>query len=165
MQEYYVYLNMPSYLRQWFIHRHGGIEPVHLLHGSIETKLLTRLTVPLPRGVLPWQKKEGDLAVCIPYRKSHDPRYFNHITELGKKIIVDRAKDDFGIDLWYFLEELVKKSGQQKDLIYAFMEQRGIQEDGTCWDSIAKIYQRRRKQYYDREYHKKNRTSIQVILK
>ena len=54
MSEYCIYLKMPSYLRQWFIHRHGG---------------------------------------------------------------------------------------------NLFMEQRGIHEDGTCWDAIAKIYQRLRKNY------------------
>ena len=53
MSEYCVYLKMPSYLRQWFIHRHGGSNPVNLIRGSIESKLLQRATVPLPAGVLP----------------------------------------------------------------------------------------------------------------
>ena len=44
---------MPSYLRQWFIHRHGGGSPVTLIRGSVESKLLQRATVPLPEGVLP----------------------------------------------------------------------------------------------------------------
>ena len=51
MSEYCVYLKMPSYLRQWFIHRHGGSNPVNLIRGSIESKLLQRATVPLPAGV------------------------------------------------------------------------------------------------------------------
>ena len=51
MSEYCVYLKMPSYLRQWFIHRHGGNNPVNLIRGSIESKLLQRATIPMPHGI------------------------------------------------------------------------------------------------------------------
>ena len=81
---------MPSYLRQWFIHRHGGNDPVTLRRGSIESKLLQRVTVQLPKGSLPDRKQEGDVAIQIPYSKSHDPRYYNHITETGKRAMLDR---------------------------------------------------------------------------
>ena len=165
MSDFCVYLKMPSYLRQWFVHRHGGSEPVHLLRGSIEGKMLTRLTVPLPDGTTPPRQQDNELAVCIPYSKSHDPRRYNHITDLGKKILIDRAKADFDIDLWYFLHDLGNLKGQQKEWILAFMEQRGIREDGSCWDSIAKIYQRLRKIYYDRDFHKKKYTATKAILK
>ena len=33
---------MPSYLRQWFIHQHGGSEPVKLNRFSPESDLLSR---------------------------------------------------------------------------------------------------------------------------
>ena len=48
MSDYCIYLKLPSYLRQWFIHRHSGEEPVNLRRGSIESKMLQRATVPLP---------------------------------------------------------------------------------------------------------------------
>jgi hypothetical protein len=44
-------------------------------------------------------------------------------------------------------------------LIYLFMEQRGILEDGSCWDSIAKIYQRLRKNYLTNQCKRKKSTS------
>lgn len=40
MSDYLVYIKMPSYLRQWFVHRHSGSEPVVLRQGSIESKLI-----------------------------------------------------------------------------------------------------------------------------
>lgn len=147
MSEYCVYLKMPSYLRQWFIHRHGGNNPVSLIRGSVESKLLQRATVPQPSGVLPPRQGEGEVAVCIPYSKSHDPRTYNYITETGKRALIARIKDDFDLDVWDFLHDFGKVGTQQKDLIFLFMEQRGIHEDGSCWDSIAKIYQRLRKNY------------------
>jgi hypothetical protein len=157
MSDFCVYLKMPSYLRQWFIHRHGGSHPVELIRGSIESKLLQRATVPQPAGVLPHRQQEDEVAVCIPYSKSHDPRTYNHITETGKRALLGRIKDDFDIDVWEYLHDFGKVGTQQKDLIFLFMEQRGIREDGSCWDSIAKIYQRLRKNYLTNNSRKSSR--------
>jgi len=121
--------------------------PVKLIRGSIESKMLQRATVQLPPNMAPLKQQEGEVAVCIPYNKSHDPRVYNHITETGKRVMVERIKDDFDLDLWDYLHDFGKIGRQQKDLIYLFMEQRGIREDGSCWDAIAKIYQRLRKVY------------------
>ena len=148
MSNYCIYLKMPSYLRQWFIHRHGGSDPVQLIRGSIESKLLQRATVKMPDGVMPPRQQEGEVAINIPYSKSHDPRIYNYITETGKRALIQRIKDDFDLDVWEYLHDFGKVGSQQKDLIYLFMEQRGIKEDGTCWDAIAKIYQRLRKNYF-----------------
>ena len=156
MSEFCIYLKMPSYLRQWFIHRHGGNDPVTLRRGSIESKMLQRATVPQPPGTFPAKKQEGEVAIQIPYSKSHDPRYYNHITETGKRALLNCIKDDFDIDVWEYLHDFGKIGRQQKDLIYLFMEQRGILEDGTCWDAIAKIYQRLRNLYLDRIKHQKS---------
>lgn len=147
MSDYCVYLRLPSYLRQWFIHRHSGEEPVDLIRGSIESKMLQRATVQLPYGESPARKQDGETAIRIPYSKSHDPRTYNHITKTGKSALLCRIKEDFDIDVWEFLHDFGKVGQQQKDLIYLFMEQRGIKEDGTCWDAIAKIYSRLRKNY------------------
>ena len=158
MSEFCVYLKMPSYLRQWFIHLPGGNEPVVLRRGSIESKLLQRATVLQPSTALPAKKQEGEVAVCIPYSKSHDPRYYNHITETGKKAMVDLIKNNFDMDLWLYLHDFGKICQQQKNIIYLFMEQRGILEDGTCWDSIAKIYQRQRNIYLTKIRQKNSTT-------
>jgi hypothetical protein len=158
MSDFCVYLKMPSYLRQWFIHRHGGSHPVSLIRGSIESKLLQRATIPQPEGVLPPRQQEDEVAVCIPYSKSRDPRTYNYITETGKRALLARIKDDFDIDVWDYLHDFGKIGKQQKDLICLFMEQRGIKEDGSCWDSIAKIYQRLRKNYLSNICHKQKKS-------
>lgn len=150
---------MPSYLRQWFIHRHGGGTPVTLIRGSVESKLLQRATVPQPDGVMPARQQDDEVAVYIPYSKSHDPRTYNYITETGKNALLGRIKDDFDIDVWDYLHDFGKIGRQQKDLIYLFMEQRGIREDGTCWDAIAKIYQRMRNVYLANNRKKSQKSS------
>ncbi len=125
MSEFCIYLKMPSYLRQWFIHRHGGNDPVTLRRGSIESKMLQRATVPQPPGTFPAKKQEGEVAIQIPYSKSHAPRYYNHITDTGMRALLNCIKDDFDIDVWEYLHDFGKIGRQQKDLIYLFMEQRG----------------------------------------
>ena len=165
MSEYCVYLKMPSYLRQWFIHRHGGNNPVQLIQGSIESKVLQRATVKLPENILPPRLQEGEVAIKLPYSKAHDPRTYNYLTAAGKSSMLVMIKSDFDIDLWNFLHDLGKLTRiQQKELIHLFMEQRGIKEDGTCFDAIAKIYQRLRNIYKTDENRKNRRKSLRQNL-
>ena len=159
MSEYQVYIKMPSCLRQWFIHRHGGSEPVKLIKGSIESKLLKIALVKQPENVVIRTKMPDEVAVCIPYSKARDPRTYNFITETGKRALIANVKNSFDVDCWNFLHDFGAITMQQKDLIYLYMEQHGIIEDGSCWDSIAKNYQRLRKNYLTRECkHRKKAT-------
>ena len=153
--EYYIYLKMPSYLKQWLIFRHGGKDPVSLIRGSIESKLLQRVTVPLPEGSIPQKKKEDEVAIVIPYNKHHDPRTYNYITETGKRCMVQLIKNAFDVEVWEFLHDFGKIGKKQKDLIYLFMEQHGIKENGSDWDAIAKIYQRLRNIYLTKSRRQK----------
>lgn len=142
-----MYVKMPSYLAQWLIHRHGGNTPISFLRGSVESKMLQRVTVQLPKGELPLRQQEGEVAIVIPFSKSHDPRTYNHITETGKRCLVQMVKNAFDVEVWEFLHDFGKIGKKQKDLIYLFMEQHGIEETGSDWDAIAKIYQRLRNIY------------------
>ena len=155
MSDYHIYIKMPSYLRQWFIHRHSGTDPVRLNNGSIESKLIKIALVKPPENSCPLRRKDGEIAVCIPYSKFRDPRTYNYITETGKRAFLENIKNAFDVDCWTFLHDFGKIGKQQKDLIYLYMEQRGIKEDGTCWDSIAKIYQRLRKNYLTNQCKRK----------
>ncbi|MDY4645120.1 hypothetical protein [Prevotella sp.] len=159
MSDYHIYIKMPPYLRQWFIHRHSGTDPVRLNNGSIESKLVKLAVVKPPVSAIPHRQQEDEVAICIPYSKMRDPRTYNHITETGKRALLENIKNSFDVDCWTFLHDFGKIGKQQKDLIYLFMEQRGILEDGSCWDSIAKIYQRLRKNYLTNQCKRKKSTT------
>lgn len=158
MSDYQIYIKMPSYLRQWFIHRHGGSEPVRLKNGSIESKIIKLAIVKQPESAIPQHKQEGEVAICIPYSAIRDPRIYNYITETGKKAILENVKNAFDVDCWTYLHDFGNIGRQQKDLIFLFMEQRDIKEDGTCWDAIAKTYQRLRKNYLSTKSRNKKLT-------
>lgn len=159
MSDFHIYIKMPSYLRQWFVHRHSGSEPVRLRKGSIESKLIKLAIVRPPETALPKRQQADEVAICIPYSMVRDPRTYNHITETGKRAFLENIKNSFDVDCWTFLHDFGKIGKQQKDLIYLYMEQRGIKEDGTCWDAIAKVYQRLRKNYLTNQCKKKNATT------
>ena len=58
MSDYHIYIKMPSYLRQWFVHRHSGTEPVRLRNGSIESKLIKLAVVKPPVSAVPTRQRE-----------------------------------------------------------------------------------------------------------
>ena len=89
MSDYHIYIKMPSYLRQWFVHRHSGTEPVRLRNGSIESKLIKLAVVKPPVSAIPTRQREDEVAICIPYSKTRDPRIYNHITDTGKRALLD----------------------------------------------------------------------------
>ena len=84
---------MPSYLRQWFVHRHSGTEPVRLRNGSIESKLIKLAVVKPPVSAIPTRQREDEVAICIPYSKTRDPRIYNHITDTGKRALLENVKN------------------------------------------------------------------------
>lgn len=147
MSEICIYIKMPSYLRQWLIHRHGGSEPVQLVRGSAESDFLKKSTTKLPDGFLPPRKQEDELAICIPYYKSHDPRTYNYLSPNGKNLLLEMLKNDFKVDLWEYLHDIDRCGSELNGLIYQFMELNGIKEDGTSSDTIKKIYQRKKNSY------------------
>ena len=147
MSQICIYLKMPSYLRQWLIHRHGGSEPISLVRGSAESDFLKKSTIKLPDGVMPPRQQEGELAISIPHYKCHDPRTYNYLSKNGKSCLLEMLKNDFKVDLWDYLHDIDRYGCELNGLVYQFMELRGIKEDGTNSDTIKKIYQRMKNSY------------------
>ena len=98
MSDFHIYIKMPSYLRQWFIHRHSGTDPMRLNNGSIESKLIKLAVVRPPECFVPHRQQEDEVAICIPYSKSRDPRTYNHITDTGKRALLENIKNAFDVD-------------------------------------------------------------------
>lgn len=114
MSDYHIYIKMPSYLRQWFVHRHSGTEPVRLRNGSIESKLIKLAVVKPPVSAIPTRQCEDEVAICIPYSKTRDPRIYNHITDTGKRALLENVKNSFDVDCWTFLHDFGRIGKQQE---------------------------------------------------
>ncbi len=155
MSKICIYIEMETYLAQWFIHEQGGETPVHLLRGSLESKILELYLQHRPDGVLP-ESAEGKLAIAIPSFRHKMPEVFNYLPKHATLALRGIIRNRFDVQLYTDLHNFGNITKRQDELIYAWMEKHGIELTETNWNAIAKRYQRQRKLYYMREFSKKN---------
>ncbi len=155
MSKICIYIEMETYLAQWFIHEQGGENPVHLLRGSLESKILELYLQRRPDGVLP-ESAEGKLAIAIPTFRHKTPEVFNYLPEHATLALRNIIRNRFDVQLYSDLHNFGNITKRQDELIFAWMEKHEIELTEKNWNAIAKRYQRQRKLYYMREFAKKN---------
>lgn len=76
-----VYLqNIEPYLKQWFIHEHGGEYPVSLVRGSVESCMLKQF-IEKRNEEEATNIDERTLAIYIPTFKDKDPRTYFYLPD------------------------------------------------------------------------------------
>ena len=152
-----VYLqNIEPYLKQWFINEHGGEYPVSLVRGSVESNMLMLfLENRKAQGVE--TINERTLAIYIPSYKKKDPRNFNFLPEKAKIALHKCIKNRFDVQMWQDLHQFDNLGLQIEEIIYAWMEQHGIEPTEMNWNAIAKRYQRKRRAYFNAILQKNKR--------
>lgn len=154
---------MASYLAQWFVFKYGGEQPVKLRKGSIEMILIERAMSLPPKDYIPPVHKEGEVEILLPYSDISDPRTRWYVSDHAKSALVSFIKKDFELDLWEFLHVFGNLMKMQKELIYLYMERRGIKESGTEWEAIKQIYSRLRKKMQTEESNKRRKNKCKKI--
>jgi len=190
MSEYCIYVSLPPYLAQWYAHHcrehhfiNSGVtcenawsldEPIVPIKDSYVSLVLKHY---LCRQPSPEQVKKDDaarkpratdikMAIALPYFKEKDPRVYNYIGPRVERILQDAIRESFKIDLWEELYEFEKIEDFQIDeLIYGYMENHHIADDGSNWDSIAKLYQRMKKTEIQKINRKNRRLKAQKNTK
>jgi len=183
MSEYTVYLHLPKYLAEWYAHHcrehhfmNNGVtyqnnwtldEPIVPIKDSYESLVLKHYIGRQPS--VEQQKKDEEhyvapndvrVAIALPYYKEKDPRTYNYLGPKAEAMLVKAIRDAFKIDLWEELYEFRKmRQFRQDEHILCYMENHHITDDGTAWDSIAKVYQRMRKTAIMKIYRKNRSTS------
>jgi hypothetical protein len=147
MSDFCVYIEMPPYLKDWFVHDSGGEYPVKLIRGSMESSLLETFLAPQPAGLLPELPGEGKVAICIPYFKRKDPRTYHYLSKQAKSAFLKLVQTRFDLQMWKELNKFGRIGKQLEDLIYAWMDKHDIAPTETNWNAIAKRYQRKRNIY------------------
>lgn len=151
-----IYIPLEDYISQWFVHEHGGEQPVHLTRGSVESKILEVFLTHRPAGEMPDVQQEGKTAIAIPSFRNRPPEVFNHLPRRALTSLLNCIRNRFDIQLWNDLHNFGKISKRQDELIYAWMEKHGIEPTETNWNAIAKRYQRQRTTYIKRQWSKKH---------
>ena len=158
-----VYLqNIEPYLKQWFIHEHGGEYPVSLVRGSVESCMLKQF-IEKRNEEEATNIDERTLAIYIPTFKDKDPRTYFYLPNRAKVALHKCIKNRFDIQMWQDLHQFSNLSLQIDDIIYAWMEKHGIELTETNWNAIAKRYQRKRRAYIDYNTKKSKRLQDKKI--
>lgn len=144
MSDIIIWIDMETYLRQWFIHDQGGQVPVRLTKGSPDSNLLyTFLQVP-PPGAPRETEREGAVPIIVPYYKYKDIRYNNYLGAHAKEQFYHEVRNRFLVELWHDLHRWGYIGKQKQELIYAWMAAHGIEDSETNYFAVQKIYQRLR---------------------
>lgn len=145
MSNYCIYLKLAPYLAQWFVHRHGGNEPVRLRRGSPESDIMQLFLSRRPDGVAPQCATDGATAIEVPYFRGKDPRVYTYMPERALAALANNIRVQFDVEMWADLHNFGNIGAEQQELIYAWMDKHGIECTETNWQAIAARYRRKRK--------------------
>lgn len=152
MSHYNVYINPPGYLAQWLRHEYWDEETGRVVfpRGSAPRVVMQSLLRKPPKG---W-KEVGtidSLKVEVPSMKGINASSFNYLSDAGKVALISACKKLFQAMLFNELHELFFQDVKITDIIYAFMERHGIENDPKHWETIRQMYARMRKKTFNNQ--------------
>ncbi len=142
-----IYISLSDYLAQWFVNDQGGNNPVKLRKGSVESGILEVFLQAPPEGYVPDLPGDGRLAIELPNFRHKDTRCCYHLPEKAREALADCIRTRFDLCMWDSLHRFSNILRRQDHLIYAFMEQHGIEINEANFCAIQKRYQRKRDIY------------------
>lgn len=146
MSDIVIFLKLEPYLAQWLMHEHGG-NPVVFPKNSAENDILELGLTLKPYLAIPNQPGDDKVPIAVPYFKSKDVRSYNYLPPSGRRALARCIRTRFVIALWNDLYRFGNIGKRKQDIIWAWMEARGIESTETNWNTIAKIYMRKRSVY------------------
>ena len=141
-----IYLQMEPYLAQWLKHTHGS-DPVVFPKNSTENDILEVNLTRTPPFAIPNVPGDDTIPIAVPYFKYKEVRGKHYLPKTARNELRRCIRSRFVIELWTDLFRFGYIGKQKQDLIWAWMEAHGIEATDTNWNTIAKIYDRKRKAY------------------
>lgn len=147
MSQFLLYLKIEPYLAQWLINEAGG-NPVKLRRGSSESDILERfLTTGATGRTGEISPSEANVSIFLPTFRDKDPRYYNYLPPRARKSLERNIYVRFRCQLWKELHTLANVDCPIGELVWAWMESHGIEDDPKNWETIRQMYYRQRKVY------------------
>ena len=146
MSKFTVSLKGPDYLIQWLRHEYWNPETsrIEFPRGSAPRVVLQTFLRKAPKDYQPVPDAKA-LPIEVPTIKGVNPASLNYLPECGRAALVSTCKKLFQNLVWSELHERFTQDVQITDIIYAFMERHGIENDPRNWEAIRQIYARLRK--------------------
>lgn len=145
MKDMLVYVEMPSYLREWLIYHYGN--PIRFPHHSLEHLVLLRNLRKRPKNARPEMEGRGQAAVVIPDNDYKRPEFYNYLGKYGRWEFVSSVRSLFLIDLWCGCSHLLASRMEINRGIDSWCACNGISLDGR--EAVRQIFYRARKRYRD----------------
>lgn len=147
------YIKLEPWLAQWLKHENG--EPVEFEKGSVEYRLLeVSLISSAPICNTP-RKEENCIEIKIPKFKNFENDKYYYLPCHGRKQLKKLIRSRFVLNLWEELHKFGSIGKKKMDIIYAFMEAKGIDQTESNFFALFKIYQRQRRYYLRKNAEKR----------
>lgn len=144
---------MPEYLREWVIFKFGK-EPISFPRGSVENDLIELGLTKLPENKSPDVDTEGKVSFEIPSFRYKKPGVYNYFPTSAKASLVRCLHSQFEVALFTELMKFKHIGSKKQDIIMTWMEANGITCSDRNFNSVVKIYQRKRKAYLQKKLRK-----------
>ena len=151
MSDIVIYLKLDQYLDQWLTHQHGG-NPVVFPKNSAENDILELGLTLKPYFAAPNEPGIDKVPISVPYFKSKDVRSYNYLPPKGRRALARCIRTRFVISMWNDLFKFGNIGKRKQDIIWTWMEAHGIEATDTNWNTIAKIYMRKRSVYRKQQW-------------
>lgn len=151
MSDIVIYLKLDPYLAQWLTHEHGG-NPVVFPKNSAENDILELGLTLKPYLAAPNEPGIDKVPISVPYFKSKDVRSYNYLPPKGRRALARCIRTRFVISMWNDLFKFGNIGKRKQDIIWTWMEAHGIEATDTNWNTIAKIYMRKRSVYRKQQW-------------
>lgn len=165
MNEFLIYLCLPPYLAQWYAHECTQLHyrdkavcpreiyqfptPVVPIHGSQEADVIQMHLTKQPSDVPAKAPADATIAIAIPSFPYKPVAYYNYMPQSGLEHLADTIRYRFKVELFEDIHEARRKVPQSRIdlLINAWMDDHCIENNDTNFNTLLKIYQRRRDVY------------------
>ena len=151
MSDIVIYLKLDPYLAQWLTHEHGG-NPVVFPKNSAENDILELGLTLKPYFAAPNEPGIDKVPISVPFFKSKDVRSYNYLPPKGRRALARCIRTRFVISMWNDLFKFGNIGKRKQDIIWTWMEAHGIEATDTNWNTIAKIYMRKRSVYRKQQW-------------
>lgn len=153
-----VTISLPPYLRDWLVNETGGHVPVRFQKNSPFNAFLRSFCRHKNSRDTPDESPNtGSVQVDIflPSFSGQPSEYFNYLPAKAAVALVNMIRDSFDCDLYRETHAYCNIGRQRKDIILAWMELHGIEEDDRNTNAILKREQIIRTRTRDRQRKRK----------
>jgi hypothetical protein len=148
-------LALEPYLAQWLRYRFST--PVEFPRNSAENDILEIYLTKPPIFASNNSPGINRVPILVPWFKNKNIRYNNFLPASSRRVLANCIRKRFVIELWNDLSKFGYIGKRKQDIIWAWMESHGIEMTEANWNTIAKIYLRKRNVYREIMRREKSR--------